>query len=89
MKFFSFDHLQHIFLCFIIFFMSCMLLFGCGAPLVACLIGGFMTAMSAGITKEWMDKEYGGKFDFKDILADVIGAALAAIASGFMIYYGD
>lgn len=41
------------------------------------LFFGAAAGMSAGVAAEWKDRQWGGRFDWSDIMADVVGVALA------------
>lgn len=83
----TYDKFMHALLCFIIALMAGFILLGCGCPLVGCLVGAAIPALTAGLVKEWTDQEYGSSFDFKDLLADLAGTALAVIALFFIIFF--
>lgn len=45
--------------------------------IIACFILslflGATAGIAAGVTAEWKDKQWGGQFDWSDIIADIIG----------------
>lgn len=81
----QFDKFMHALLCFIIALMAGFTLIGLGCPLAGCLVGGAMPALVAGLVKEWTDKDYGNKFDYKDLIADVVGIVLAVAVLAMII----
>lgn len=40
---------------------------------------GVFTALLCGVVKEYTDKQHGGIFDWKDIIADFAGAVIGAL----------
>lgn len=47
------------------------------ACFVIALFLGASAGLAAGVAAEWKDKQWGGKFDWSDIVADLVGVALA------------
>lgn len=85
----QFDKFLHAFLCLIIAFMAGVMQLGLGSTLAGCLVGGAVPAMAVGLTKEWTDKSYGGKFDFADLLADIIGTIVGIAVVAVLFIFGD
>lgn len=49
------------------------------------LIGGFLFVLGLGIGMEFKDREHGGKFDWLDLLATILGGIIGAIPRYLLI----
>lgn len=77
------DKCLHVVVCFVITAFAALLCYGVfGQPHAVSAAIGAIAAFCVGVAKECYDFFKGGKFDVKDILADVIG-----IAAGFGIAF--
>jgi len=75
----GFDKVLHFSACLLITAIIFAGLYLTGAPNILCICSGFGVAMIIGFAKEFYDNNHGGKFDWKDILADFIGAAISSV----------
>lgn len=50
-----------------------------GAPHLPSIAAGFATAMVIGFAKEFYDKTHGGFFDWRDVIADTVGASFSSL----------
>lgn len=73
------DKVFHVSICFVLTVMLGILAALCGGHLGGALVAGAGTGIAAGMAKEFGDCCSGGKFDFKDLLADFIGVALGLV----------
>lgn len=59
----------------------------------ACFVGslffGFGFGIGAGVCKEWCDELYGGKWDWYDLIADIIGTVIGGLLHWLIVssYY--
>jgi drug/metabolite transporter superfamily protein YnfA len=51
---------------------------------IGMIVGGIVCIILL-LTKEWMDKRRGGKFDWKDIVMGLIGTAVPIFCTGKLI----
>lgn len=78
------DKFQHFSVCAEIAAATAYTIKNCGAPSIASCASGFIAGMSAGLGKEYGDKNApGNKWDWIDIVADTIGSAVGCVA-GFI-----
>ncbi len=79
---FSQDKIKHFVACLAISELAAIILDAAGATLLPCLIGSFLCGISAGAGKEYGDSQcVDNRWDWWDILADVLGAAAGSLFS--------
>ena len=76
-KLIGIDKLKHIAVCLLIAAAVGIFLSLLGADFGVAAVAAAASAESAAVTKEWCDDTYGGKWDWKDFLADQVGIVLA------------
>lgn len=83
-----FDKKMHFVVCFTIAAGAMILFRVIGSPLVVSCFAAWLTAMGAGLGKEWGDEcNTHNKWSWGDILADFIGAVLGTLLmTGFWFF---
>ena len=50
------------------------------------LLGSITAGVAAGITAEYKDKAWGGLFDYKDLIATIIGSVIGQLTQFGLVY---
>lgn len=75
----GFDKILHFICCIIITTIAFAGFCFTGLSNALCVIGGFVIAMLIGFAKEFHDKKRGEIFDWKNIIADFVGAGIWSV----------
>ena len=81
------DKIQHFVACATIACVASFVMAVLGVTYLPCVVASFMVAMSCAVGKEFGDmRAVGNRWDWRDIIADLMGAILGALAFGMFTF---